>query len=454
MKTTKTTKILLGGLFFAGLLLCTAVAFGAVSAFTLGGVGVSLAMAASVGTPIQETMSEQNVDGANGNIFRPEVIKKIIEIRSSNYPLDTIMRNASGSKPTKAFETRFYSLGERDQVTTVNTAVSASESSAATKVHDVKLDTDAFAGVNEMLMFQGIKGSDKQNLVGHVVAVNPSTNTYTVMLMNGVGTNGADIPAIAKGTKVSRIGQAMNELDARSEDYAMVPENDSNFCQIIMSTISQGLYEKMLKKEVDFGLNEIKEAAIYDFRGKCEYASLFGVKKMVILPNGKRYYHMGGIYRSIASNKLIETLDSVAPKEAVVDWTKDIFTGNNGSDDRYMFAGEGILAWLGKSAEYQKQMNANMVEYKFGIRFNVIETNFGRLLVRLHKGFRFHGLDNEALVIDPEFLEYRVLRPMGVRHIDNKANGTELSDSYVIEEAFCPIVTNPDVHAVIRLKSA
>ena len=451
MKTTKATKILLGGLFFVGLLLCTALAFGAVSVFTMGGVGVSLAMA--VGTAVQTTMSEQNVDEANENIFQPEVIKKITQIRSSNYPLDTIMRNASGSKPTKAFENRFYSLGERDQMTTVTTAVSASESSAATKVHDVKLDTDAFAGVNEMLMFQGIKGSDNQNLVGHVVAVNPSTNTYTVMLMNGVGTNGADIPAIAKGTKVSRVGQAMNELDARSEDYAMVPENDSNFCQIIMSTISQGLYEKMLKKEVEFGLNEIKEAAIYDFRGKCEYASLFGVKKMIVY-NGKRYYHMEGIYRSIASNKLIETLDSVAPKEAVVDWTKDIFTGNNGSDERYMFAGEGLLAWLGKSAEYQKQMNANAVEYKYGIRFNVIETNFGRLYVRLHKGFRFHGLDNEGLVIDPEYLEYRILRPMGVRHIDNKANGTELSDSYVIEEAFCPIVTNPDVHAVIRLKSA
>lgn len=453
MKTTKATKIILGGLFFAGLLLCTALAFGAVSAFTLGGVGVSLAMAAAVGTPVQETVSEQNVDEANENIFQPEVIQKITKIRSSNYPLDTIMRNVSGSKPTKAFEVRFYSLGERDQMTTVNTAVSATESSAATKVHDVKLDTDAFAGVNEMLMFQGIKGSDNQNLVGHVVAVNPSTNTYTVMLMNGVGVNGADIPAIAKGTKVSRVGQAMNELDARSEDYAMVPENDSNFCQIIMSTISQGLYEKMLKKEVEFGLNEIKEAAIYDFRGKCEYASLFGVKKMIVY-NGKRYYHMEGIYRSIASNKLIETLDSVAPKEAVVDWTKDIFTGNNGSDERYMFAGEGLLAWLGKSAEYQKQMNANAVEYKYGIRFNVIETNFGRLYVRLHKGFRFHGLDNEGLVIDPEYLEYRVLRPMGIRHIDNKANGTELSDSYVIEEAFCPIVTNPDVHAVIRLKSA
>ena len=299
-----------------GLLLCTALAFGAVSAFTLGGVGVSLAMA--VGTPIQTTMSEQNVDQANENIFKPEVIQKITKIRSSNYPLDTIMRNVSGSKPTKAFEVRFYSLGERDQMTTVHTAVSATESSAATKVHDVKLDTDAFAGVNEMLMFQGIKGSDNQNLVGHVVAVNPSTNTYTVMLMNGVGSNGADIPAIAKGTKVSRVGQAMNELDARSEDYAMVPENDSNFCQIIMSTISQGLYEKMLKKEAEFGLNEIKEAAIYDFRGKCEYASLFGVKKMIVY-NGKRYYHMEGIYRSIASNKLIETLDSVAPKEAVVD---------------------------------------------------------------------------------------------------------------------------------------
>lgn len=434
-----------------GLLLFTASAFGAVSVFTMGGLGVSLAMA--VGTAVQTTVTEQNVDEANENIFQPEVVKKITDIRSSNYPLDTIMRNVSGSKPTKAFEVRFYSLGERDQVTTVKTQVSATESSAATKVHEVQLDTDAFAGVNEMLMFQGIKGSDNQNLVAHVVAVNPSTNTYTVMLMNGIGSNGADIPAIAKGTKVSRVGQAMNELDARSEDYAMVPDNDSNYCQIIMSTISQGLYEKMLKKEVEFGLNEIKEAAIYDFRGKCEYASLFGVKKLIMY-NGKRYYHMGGIYRAIASNKLIETLDSVSPKEAVVDWTKDIFTGNNGSDERYMFAGEGLLAWLGKSAEYQKQMNAKAVEYKYGIRFNIIETNFGRLYIRLHKGFRFHGLDNEGLVIDPEYLEYRVLRPMGVRHIDNKANGTELSDSYVIEEAFCPIVTNPDVHAVIRLKSA
>ena len=444
----KLKRIIYGGLFLLAMLATTGMAFGLPALLAAGGLGLTLAMA--VGVPVAGTMTEQAIDEGNSHILMPDVVKKIIKIRPDNYPMDVILRTIGGQK-TNSFMTRFYSLGVRDLMTTVKTAVRATDgSSAATKVHAVTLNSDAFADTNELLMFQGIKGSDSFDLVGRVISKEPTTNTYTIQLLNGVGTNGADIPQIAQDTKVSRIGQAMNELDARSDDYGNLPEDDYNYAQIIMSTISQGLYAKMMKKEVDFGLDDLRENALYDFRQKCEGSALFGVRS-VRTHNGKRFYTMGGIYRKVVGNKKIAISKSDSVKSSVVDIANGLFTGNNGSDTRIMFAGNNVLAWLSKNAEYEKQMNANMVETTFGIRFSKIDTMWGRILIRPHKAFSFYGLDDQALIIDPEHLGRRVLKPMGVRHIDNKKNGTELSDSYVIEEAFCPIVTNPDVHAVVGL---
>ena len=462
----KTNKILKIGLMAVGFLALFAVTFAtgdydclsdffSAMLFGNGAEGLTLAAAgaAVVGTSVEDTVTIQNVEGANANILEEDVVKKIVKIRPSATPLDTILRSLSGKKSTKSFTTRFFSAGVRDINTTVKTAVAATAGSAANKIHQVALNNESFAGVNDLLMFKDVNGGDGKMLVCHVIERGSTPGTYNVMMLNGTGDEKRDTPAIPEETEVIRLSTAMNERDARNEDYAIIPDDDYNYCQIIMSTLSQGMYEKMVAKKVDFDLADLKDSAIYDFRRKCEGALLWGVRQKMVRPSdGRVYYHMGGMARKISENSM--TFQSSAKaSDTVVDWTKHIFCANNGSDRRFAFAGDDILEWLDKklAAESHKNVEAKNTEVVAGLTFNKIETNFGTLLVRSHKDFANLGMSKKMMVFDPEYIELRNLRPMNIRKIDNAAVGTELSESFVLEEVFTNIVTNPKAHAMITM---
>lgn len=327
----------------------------------------------------------------------------------------------------------------------------ATTGSSITKIHQITLTDESFADKDDVLMFKDVNGKDGQMLVCHVIERGNTPGTYNVMMMNGIGDNERDTPAFPDGTEVVRLSTAKNELDARSADYAIVPDNDYNYCQIIMSTLSQGMYEKIHKKKVDFDLTDLKDSAIYDFRRKSEGALLWGFRSKIIRPSdGRVFYHMDGIARRIAKRNLNISMKSKA-SEATVDITKHLFCGNNGSDTRIAFAGDDVLEWLDKklAEESYRKIEAKSTEVVAGIEFNKISTNFGTLLIRSHGDFAKLGMSKKMLAFDPEYIELRSLRPMGVREIDNEKNGTELSQSYVIEEAFTNLVFNEPVHSLI-----
>lgn len=160
---------------------------------------------------------------------------------------------------------------------------------------------------------------------------------------------------------------------------------------------------------------------------------------------------MGGIARKIAKNGLTISMAGKA-SDAIVDITKHVFCGNNGAQKRYAFAGDDVLEWLDKklAAESYRKIEAKSTEIVAGIEFNKLVTNFGTILVRPHGDFAKLGMGKKMLVFDPEYIDLRTFRPMGVREIDNEKNGTELSKSYVIEEAFTNLVSNPPVHSMIN----
>ncbi|MCM1169981.1 MAG: hypothetical protein NC324_08620 [Bacteroides sp.] len=452
----KAKKILFGSLLL--------IAVGAIFAASIFGItalvsaaGVSLAVAgagASVGTPVQDTVTMQNVDEANKGILDIEVVRKITQVRPNATPLDTLLNSISARKTTKAFEVQYFASGVRDKVTSVKTSVAAtSGSNAPTAMITVELENGMFADTHDVIMFPEITDtSDGRELTAHVFKRDSGNSTISMMVINGKGANKRDIPAIPEGSKVVRIGKAMDERAARCEDFAIIPDDDSNYCQIFMSTLSEGFYQKMAKKRVDFDITELKDSALYDFRRQKEGAALFGKKAKLISPvTGLEHYHMDGIATIIGRHKTINFNASEKVSDAVVDWAKAIFRGNNGSDVRYAFAGDDIISWMSKGADVQKFMDANAVEMKHGIRFNKIETNFGTLLIKSHPDFEAYGYSNKMLVFDPEYIDLYHRLPMGTRIIDNEKNGTERSTSYVMEEAFCPIVTNPDVHALISM---
>lgn len=436
-----------------GLLAIVAASVFGIHAF-ISATGVSLAMAGVVGTPIEDTATMQNTDEANPDILDKEVVKSIIQIRPSATPLDTLLNNVSGKKTTKSFEVEYFSSGVRDKVSSVKTTVAAtSGSSPIQQLIAVTLENPRFADTHDIIMFPEITDTeDGQELKAHVFKRDITNGTISMMAINGKGLYKRDIPSIQAGTKVVRIGKAMDERSARCEDFYIAPSNESNYCQIFMTTLSEGLYHKMSKKRVDFDLTEMKDSAIYDFRRQKEGAALFGKKALLISPeNNLRYHHMDGIATVIGRNKAISFKSNDTVTKAITDWTRAIFTGNNGADTRYAFVGDDLMAWLTENAEIRKYMDGKASEMVHGIRFNKLETNFGVLMLKSHPDFKAYGYDKKMLVFDPEYIDLYHFKPMSARVIDNEKNGTELSQSYVMEEVFCPIVTNPDVHALITM---
>lgn len=456
----KTNKILKIGLMAVGFMALFAVMYILNDLFAglVSCAGVLLAVppaGAPAGTPVTEPVSIQNVNEANENILDEDITKRITQIRPSATPLDTILQNVSQKQSTKSFVTRFFSSGVRDNLSIVKTGVAATAGGSQAKTHEVSLQHETFADTHDLLMFLDIAGSDGGDLVGHVVEKDLKGNV-TIMLLNGTGDNHRDIPAIPEGTKVVRLSTAMNELTARGDDHAMVPSDDFNYCQIIMSTLTQGLYERDAAKKIDFNLNLLKDACLYDHRRKREGAALFGVREILLDPKtGKEIYHMGGIARTIQKYNSLSFDGQHNVMDTFIEITRHLFQDNNGADERYAFCGNNVLAWLAKgmAKDSVKNIEAMNTEIKYGIRFNKFESNFGTLLLRHHPDFASYGMDNKILIFDPEYINLKVRKPLGIRQIDNAKNGTELSETFVMEEAFTNEVTNPKVHAMVEIEN-
>lgn len=423
----------------------------------ISGAGVSLAMAGGVGTlvtgngnpgsPESGAMSVEAIADANANILRPEIRDKVVLIQPAATPLDTILRTLGNKKTSKSFEVRYYSSGVRDIKTTVSEAVAAVADTAVNKpagyTFKIKLDNTDFCDDNETLYLPSIK-VDGQPLRLHVFERN--SGELTVMAINGSGTNHRDNPAIPATTEVIRVGNAMNELDAKCNPFGIIPEDSMNFIQIAMSSLTQGEYEKTAKKEIKFELDDIKEQVWYDFRRKRELQSLLSVKAK-IYHNSKPYYHTDGLIPQVMnSGRVVSLTKSKSVRENLIVLSNYVFNGNNGASSRFMFCGSGILDWIGTNIDFTKMMEAKNVEIVPGLKFNRIETQYGTLNVKFHPDFDNVGMKENFLIIDPTNIDIYNRTPMRTRKIDNKATGAELSEQFVLEEAFCVNAVNPDTH--------
>jgi hypothetical protein len=89
-------------------------------------------------------------------------------------------------------------------------------------------------------------------------------------------------------------------------------------------------------------------------------------------------------------------------------------------------------------------------EIVYGVRFKRIETAFGNLLLKMHKGFSFvPSWAERGLILDMNYIQKRVLKPMETRKLDKKSSGLSNTESYLLDEAFCVSTHFPDVHMAV-----
>lgn len=403
-------------------------------------------------TSVNEQTSATD-DFKRPEINKPTVSQTITKVMPSLYPLDTMLRELRTGK-TKSDIYEYFSVVARGTFAKVKTA---GTETAAPAIATVSLDSAHMLSLDGNLIVPEYEattpsakaakvssGVAKRPLVLHIVGVNYANQSVEVIALNA-----SHVPAFAQGTVLYRGGTAKDQLAAMSDDPQILPTKDFNYCQINMCTISQSKLQALQEKEVAFGMAELQEQAIMDFRYQNEVSALFGYGREIIDPKTqKAKYTMSGFVQKV-SKFLDKGSASSLTKDVINGWMADIFDCNNGSDTRVMLYGADFATAMANSAVFEKQLEAGKTEIKFGLKWNSIETNHGTLLCRMHTGLGMNGYGSTAMVIDPANIRRVEQMPLTEEQLDLDRSGRRRTDDVRLMESFTLEVTNPDTHAVL-----
>lgn len=393
--------------------------------------------------------------GPGPEMNKPSVSKTIAKMGWSTAPLDTFLRNINTGK-TNSDKYEFFSVmargvkckaGAQAEIKTDSTAtITLSEGWHA-------LSKDGNLLVPSMNVAGGVAsaapdGIAPHPLVVHIVAINYVDHTITVVGVNGAGT----IPA---ETELYRMASAKDQDAAMSEDPQATPTKDYNFCQRNLCTISENAYQALQEKEVEYGLKEFKEQAVLDFRYQAEVSSLFGGRAILgenfLDPvTQKRKLHMRGL-TDFNIQSIVQSTEDI---ELFLNRAMEaLYSVNNGSEERLLLWGAGFATKLANSKSWTKQLEAKNTEIKWGVRWKLIESQFGLLRCVMDPALSLLGpYTNTAIVVDPNNIRHIEQVAMFERELDLKSAGIRNTKDILLEESITLEVTNPTTHGMLILK--
>lgn len=459
----KTKKILFvaGLVCFVVLLAMAVVAQDYIIELLSGGGGCVMAVFA--GAPAEQTVQGvvgTTTDASKTDAFvrqeinKPTFSQKLAKIFPSRFPLDTILREI-GVGHTDSDVYKYPSVvarGMQAKVKEANTAATAPllGTIKMVSVHALSLNGNLLvptytATGPEAAATKVSSGVSPLPLVLHIVAIDRSENTIKVYPINASG-----VPAFEADTTFYRMGGAMDQEAARSSDPTVTPTYDTNYVQTNMCTISQLFAQEVQEKNTEWGMADMKEMALYDFRYQNEMNALFGVKRELVDPvTQKTKYMMDGIIRKVGNTLVREADQSV--EKFLVNAIAKTFDGNNGSDTRVMFYGSEFGIGLSESATFQKQLEAGKTKVKFGITWNEVETNSGILLCKMHTGLAHAGYGAASMILDVANVRKVEQLALQTKDLDLDTAGERRSKDTRVLEAFTTEVTNPDTHTLMFL---
>lgn len=394
--------------------------------------------------------------GPGPEMNKSSVSKTISKMGWSTAPLDTFLRNINTGK-TKSDKYEFFSVMARAvKCKTAAEGVVSADSTVTIRLSDGwhALSKDGNLIVPSMQVAAGRATALGEGevathpLVVHIVSINYVEHSITVIGVNGAGT----IPA---ETELFRMASAKDQDAAISEDPHATPTKDYNYCQRNLCTISENAYQMLQEKEVEYGLKEFKEQAVLDFRYQSEVSSLFGGaaiagENFIDPVTQKRKLHMRGLtdfnIQSVARTES-EEIDTYLNRAL-----EALFAVNNGSEERILLYGAGFATALANSKLWTKQMEAKNTEITWGVRWKMIESNFGMLRGVMDPALSLLGpYTNCAFIVDPYNIRHVEQVPMFERTLDLQSAGIRNSKDVVLEESITLEVTNPTTHGLLIL---
>ncbi len=382
------------------------------------------------------------------NYIEDDLDKKLVLIRPQDTPIDTFTRTIANNVKSQSWEAGGWEVGTRETRDTVASNVSASATSIVVNNVDMWKPGDTFiVNTYSSSADQGpmLDGSSLP-IQCLVTAVTPGTNTLTV---KRVGTLSAALPAISADSILCRLSPAVSELEASVQGFAIQPSERHYYNQIHMTQVEESVIHSLLKKKVAMDFSVYKEQTLWDFKRGMELSNLFGVGGLSKNAAGELVHLATGLWWQMNQTSTVNFASAMSDQ----DWNsigKAIFTGNNGSDRRLLFAGNDLLAQIANAKSYTKQLEAKNTEMVLGLRVYKIETPFGELLVK-PMGSLFEGYYSKCgMVIDPNFVKKYVMEPLTTTQLDlNKTGQRRVDNAVRIHETYSLFLENLPCHRKI-----
>lgn len=422
------------------------------------------------GKTVNDLASITSISQANEDFFLSDVDRRVTRIRPMSTPVDQISRYSKTSTAT-AMDFEYGSVGTRPVMTTLNTAVTAQASGMSISLDVV--DAQMF-DIDDTIRVVGVKGYDEkgttettQDLVLCVCGKSQETNMPTVYAVNGKsnGKQNIWVPAIAKGTKLIRMGKACGELDAKTGLFTNVPEMKTQYCQKFMAQITESTYKKIVEErktgqKVDWNFSDLEEDAIYDMRLGQENSFLFGVKNKVVHTSkgNSQQWFTEGIWWQCGQDLEVGTVEGGVVQitdNDLVDLAKDLFCGTGvGNKRKVVFAGSEFQAALAKIKSDKYFLREKESVEAWNLKFKSVDTDFGELLVIHHELFDLNGMADCAIAIDPSYLSKKTFESFTRVNRDDMENGTSDSMTVMLKESCALYLRYPKAHARLKLKAA
>lgn len=370
-------------------------------------------------------------------LLRSEIDRRIVKIRPASTPIDQISRMC-GARHAGSMKVDFYSVNMNPGEVTLGKDIPQQDITAGTTI-ETRVDKSGVLSASETVMFPTVNVGEAGNEKPLICYVKKVEGMMTELIPVGTAT----IPAIAKGTRIVRMGRAADELDVQTPQYTALPTKRFNYCQIFKAQVEESMYQRLSDKEVGWTFSDQEEVAVLDMRLGMEKSFLFGERSRLDTGDGSEVYLTGGIWNQAGKT---HDIDLQAFKENdMLDLMRKAFTGGTGSRRKILVGGTDLIDAIGK-LDYKRVVSAREKETVWGVDFDKIVSKFGSLYVIHSEIFDLCGMPGNGMVIDPDYMTKYSHVPFRAERISFAKQGVRNTEAVVLTESSCLVLRYPETH--------
>lgn len=389
------------------------------------------------------------------DLILPDIDDRVTVISPYKYPIDTLARTVGRKMKSTGWEYKHYSV----DTSAIEDTIAANMAEGTTNESVLQVTNVALFNATDTITVKGVKGyledGTTQSTADLMLYVNGKVTDNSVKKLSVTPVNGKKsgnyfvCPALTSGTKIYLLGNAGEEGKIRSYNNNSLPTPQSNYVQKYDIEVGQTSISQMAKQEVNWSLDDQIEHATRKFRHAIERTALLGCKGKTVVPDKNvPIYTTEGIYWQLGRSF---ELPSSPTNTDLIEMSKTIFKGQSGSNKKILLMGSDFNAAISKIPGIQKQLEAKNTEVIWGIEWNMITTNFGILAALPYDELDMLGKSNEAIVIDPDFIDKWTLIPLGSKNLDTKSNGEFDGDINVTTEISSICLRYKDAHTLLKV---